>query len=149
MSTHIKVITPTVDTNIYASGDLIGAKNTIAINVASGFKAKLLEVEVVDQAKQSAALDLMFFKADPSNTTFTDNAALDVADADLLTHCGTINIPAANYAALADNSVATVRDVNLGLEANGTSLYMAIISRGTPTFAAATDLQITLTLDVI
>ena len=150
MSIQVVTITPTVSTSpAYTSGDAVGGKNTITLNVASGFKGVLREIEIVDQAKQSAAIDLMFFKADPAATTFTDNAALDVADADLLNHCGTISVAAANYAALYDNSVATLSNQSLRLEANSTSIYMVLITRGTPTYAATTDIQVTLTIEVL
>jgi hypothetical protein len=136
--------TPTIDTAIYASGDLLGTKLTLtnAVRVAST-GGKIMSVTVVDQAKQSIALDVLFFEADPTGTTFTNNAALDVADADLLNAVGSVSVVAGDYIALADNSLATVKNVNLRFKLDsGTSLYACLITRGTPTYAAATDIQL-------
>lgn len=142
----IVTATPAVDTNIYASGDLVGTKITLtsATRVATG-RGRVVSVTLVDQAKQSAAIDVVFFNADPSGTTFTDNAALDVADADALKFAGHVSIVAGNYAAFADNSAATVAVSGMGIAVqptDGQTLYACLVSRGTPTYAAATDLKL-------
>jgi hypothetical protein len=140
-------VTPTIDTNIYASGDLVGTKLTLsnALRAQTG-RGRIVSVTLVDQAKQSAALDVVFFNANPSGTTFTDNAALDVADADALKYAGHVSIVAGNYAAFADNSAATVVVSGAGIQVTATdssTLYACLVSRATPTYAAATDLQLT------
>lgn len=115
-------------------------------NQEAGFKLEAIAVS--DKAAQSSQLDLVIFSGDPSATTFTANNALDVDDADLVRILNVINIPAANYAAFADSTVASVRlTVPLTLKpANGTDsiLYVALVCRGTPTYVATTDVQLTL-----
>lgn len=134
---------PTVDTAIYAAGDLIGGKLTFAnaARVASG-NGEIFSVLLADQAKQSIAIDLILFDSDPTGTTFTDQAALDIADADLTKIICVV--PITTYAALNDNSIgfASVR-FPFAL-ASGTSLYGCLVSRGTPTFAAGADVTVRL-----
>lgn len=128
------------NTSIYADGDLVGEKLTLAVP-ASGI---IETITLIDQAKQNAALDLIFFIKNPSATTFTDNAALDVADADALNIIGAVRIAASDYVDLADNSVACLRGVGLGYVSDaGSVLYACFVSNGaTPTYAATTDLQL-------
>lgn len=132
------------DTNAYSDGDLVGDLITISNAPKSGIIETLT---LVDQAKQDAALDLLIFAANPSATTFTDNGALDVADADLLKILGVVRIAAADYCDIADNAVATVRGVGLAYVAEAGVLYAALLSNGaTPTYAATGDLLMALTI---
>ncbi len=136
-------VTPAIDTNAYTAGDNVGGKLTLLDSVLRHSVSGIIQgITIVDQAKQSAALDVLFFRSDPSNTTFTNNAALDVADADLLTCIGHVSIAASDYCALADNSVATKMGLGLAYAAPQATIYAALIARGTPTYATATDLQL-------
>jgi len=138
-------VTPTVGTAIYASGDQMGPAVEIpeALDNTSG--AALIEtIVVVDSAKQSAALELLFFRAAPTITS-TDNNALDIADSEMVSKLvGRIAVPAAGYVSTNVNSDTTIR--NIGLRVQGTaatrSLWVVLQSLGTPTYAAATDLKI-------
>jgi hypothetical protein len=140
----------TVDTAIFAAGD---AMHSTVITLANCFQgsvphARIEGVTIVDQANQKSAIDLLFFSANPSNTTVTVNAALDVADADLDDYfLGHISIAATDYASLADNAYGTKQNISLPVypSAQGVrSLYCIVVARGTPTYAAATDLRIKL-----
>lgn len=141
-------ISPTVDTAAYSVGDLIGAKNTLTDAVrVSGGGGVIQTVVVADLADQKAALDLVFFNADPSATTFTDQTALDIDDADLFRIIGVLEIVGTDYNAFADNAVATFRNLGLAFEASGSAdIYMAIVSRGSPTYASTADMQIYVTI---
>jgi hypothetical protein len=85
------------------------------------------------------ALDVVLFDSDPSATTFTDQAALDIADADLLKVIGVVSVT--TWYAFADNSVGQARNLAIPVSSAG-SLYACLVSRATPTFAAATDVTI-------
>ena len=79
----------------------------------------------------------MFFDSNPSATTFTNNAALDIADSDIDRIIGVVSVAATDYAAFSDNSVATVKGIAMPyqcVEDEGT-VYVAFVSRGTPTYA--------------
>ena len=146
-------ITPLVQiAGAYASGDYIGDTNLVNILAdfveRSGSGGVIHSVVVADRAAQNAPMDLVFFRTDPSNTTFADDAALDINDTDLFEIIGIIPIAAADYHAFANKSVASVEGIGLavrGTNDNG-NLYMAIVCRGTPTYVAVTDLQIILTI---
>lgn len=134
---------PTNTTAIYADGDLIGGKLTLTGLVPfSGGRAMISGLTITDLSEQNAALTVLFFNSNPTGTTFTDNAELDVADADLINLAGFIPVAATDYVGLKDNSVASVNKY-LTLAPNGTSVvYAAIVSEGTPTYAGTTDLKL-------
>lgn len=130
-------VTPTLDTNAYADGDQVGALLTVPI-VHPIYASELLTVTVLDKAAQSAALDLFFF--DRSVTVAADQAAASFSDADMEFCLGVINIAAGNYDANAANSIATVNPnpcLPLFSSIRGSNVYVAIVSRGTPTYAAS------------
>lgn len=134
---------PTVDTGAYATGELIGSKLTFAPAAGSSAKGTgyIVSVLITDKAKQAVDLELVLFRANPSATTFTDQAAFDPADADLANVVAAISLTsAASHFAYSDNSVHYVG--SLALPYRGVTLYGALISRGTPTFAASTDVTI-------
>ncbi len=147
LRSHIVAVTPTTDQ--YASGDLIGEKLTISDPLHySGGRGRVLSIILADRAKQNAVIDLILFDANPSATTFTDNGLLTIADADLFRICGIIPITSGDYADFVASSVVSTYDINLGIALRGATkdLYACLVSRGTPTFAATTDLQLTVTL---
>ena len=127
-----------VDGNIYASGDLMGGKLTLSnvIRVAGG-SGILQEIAIHDLTNQKAALDVILFNSNPSTTTFTNNAALDVSDADLVRIIGHVSILASDYISFADNAVATKSGLAMPVDvAAGRDLYACVVSRGTPTYTA-------------
>lgn len=128
-------LAPTLDTNAYATGDLMGA--AILSVAANASKLKLNAIVVTDLAKQSAAFDIIFLKGAITTTTLTDNAAADIDDVDLPLVIGAVSVPAGAYFALNDSSFAVVKDINLNLELTGSTLYALLVSRGSPTYAAA------------
>jgi hypothetical protein len=137
--------TPTVSTTpAYTSGDSVGGKISLASAVRlAGTGGTITSVTITDKGKQSAATDVVFFNADPSNTTFTDNGALTVHDTDLLTIIGVV--PITSWAAFVDNSVGYANGLGLGFKiASGTTLYACLVTRGTPTYTATTDIQLTI-----
>lgn len=130
--------TPVLDTNIYAADDQMSTLQTVTFqNPVRG--AELTQIEVLDKAKQSVALDLYFFKN--SVTLAADNAASSISDTDMQECISVVNIATGDYDADAANSVATVQ-LNPGLALRGANpksavVYVALITRGgTPTYAA-------------
>ena len=141
---------PTADTSAYADGDLIGGKLSFSSAVRFSAGSALLQNAVlVDQAKQSANIDLVLFDADPTGTTFTDQAAFDVADADMDKIIAVIRFGTyGDWITFNDNGIAQYTPpggVPIKLT-TGTTLYGALVSRGAPTFAASTDLKARLVL---
>jgi len=139
--------TPTVNASAYDAGDCVGGLLTFA-NAASVYKGSgiLRKVVIVDQAKNSAILDLHLF-----NQTFTagaDDAAWDPSDADNLNAIGCIHIVAADWENGSDNGVATVECYfPFTLVSGGTSLFGQLSCVGTPTLAAINDITVKLTIE--
>jgi len=124
-----------VNTDAYTAGDLVGTKLTLSDAFLYGEKEPyLLSITVQDLTKQNAALDFIFFDSDPTGTTFTNNAALDIADADLPKILGYVSLT--DYTSLSDNSVGSVASIGMAVKPQGEDLYCAIVARGTPTYAA-------------
>lgn len=142
---HVEIIvTPTVDTSAYATGDLVTPLMTLANPYwRTRAQCKVDAIVIRDLAAQNAALDVVFFHTQPTVTTFTLNSALDIADAELPFVAGYTSILAAQYCAFADSSVATKTTIGLPvimpISVGIPTIWAVAISRGSPTYAA-TDL---------
>lgn len=146
--THCVSASPTADTSAYATGETIGGKltfsNAIRDTRGTGY---IISAALQDQAAQAVDLELVIFNQNPSATTFTDQAALDIADADIPKIAAPILFGSSARFAYADNGFKYLGSLTLPVEATDSSglpsstLYGVIVSRGTPTFAASTDLK--------
>lgn len=138
---------PVVTAGAYTSGQSIGGKLSFDM---SAFKDRpdilLQSLLLVDQAKQQALIDLLIFDSNPSGTTFTDNATLDIADADMIKLAAII--PISSYSAYNDNCAAYASNLaeffRIDPTAASPTLYAHLVSRGTPTFAATSDVSLRL-----
>jgi len=139
-SATVVEVTPTLDTNAYASGDRLGSIMTLtdAARLLGG-TATLLDVSVVDQAKQCVAVDILFFDESPTVAS-ADNAAIDIADAQMIDKfLGRVSIATTDWTNLAGNCEASPAQSAKIMKAISTSknLYaLAVVRSGTPTFAA-------------
>lgn len=135
---------PVINTAIYAVGELLGSKLSLAsaVRVAAG-GGIIQSVTILNKAKQNAPLSVVFFRADPSATTFTNHTALTVNAADQSKIIGQVAVVAADYLSLANISIGspTPKGIGFALPA-GTTLYAALISQGTPTYASTSDLTL-------
>lgn len=136
--------TPTITAGAYAANDAVGGELTFTDALReSGGSGVILDVVITDKAKQNAALKLVLFSQTFTETA--DNAAMTVTDADLVSCLGVIDIAAGDYDDFADNSVATVTGVNLGVVASGSAnLFGQLYTTGTPTYVSTSDLQVRL-----
>jgi hypothetical protein len=133
--------TPTVSTTAYGTGDNVGGKVTLA-DVCRGTTGSgiIQSVVITSKSLQTATFDVVFFNADPSGSTFTDNVAQAVVDADLskvvgVAHCSDVT-------ALAAESIHQASGLGLpfALSGGATTLYAAIVVRGTPTLGSTSDI---------
>jgi len=144
-----RTLDPTVDTAVYAAGDLLCEKLTLEGVAALGGGHGVIEsITVVDLAQQMSALKFVFFDSDPSGTTFTENAAFDPVDADLDKCIGIAYMGVSNYDDFNDNSfgIAVGSDCNLPIpfKAANDDLYLAVVigDSSTPDYVAAGDIRI-------
>ncbi len=143
-SSALKSVTPDIVAAAYSSGDVIGTLQEITDAVVDkGGTAILQSIVALDKANQKSAIDLIFFNAPLSVSPGADNAAYSLDDSDLSKFIGRYSLAAANYVSSGTaNADLTDRSVGLVLQAAAgkKSLYVLSVSRGTPTYASATDL---------
>ena len=146
IASTVTVITTTIthQAAAYASGRLIGGKLTFANAVATaGGSGIITDIVLSDKDSQNIDVQLVLFESDPTNTTFTENAALDIHDTDLLNVANIIGNSSGNYASFADNSVARTGGIRYPFKLDsGTTLYGCLVCRGTPTYTTTTSLQL-------
>jgi hypothetical protein len=146
IETKLVSVTPTIVPAAYAANDQIGATAIVVSEICmeSGGLARINSIAIIDKAKQKAAIDLFIFSELPTVAS-GDNAPADVSDSELASKClGVISIAAGDYADLANASVASKQNLNLlaKCKAGSKDLYVLPVSRGTPTYASASDLTI-------
>lgn len=135
-------VTLTVTAGAYSAGQNVGSLLELP-NVVDqkGDEAWLWALELSDAAKQSAAMDILLFDDKPVNSTFTDNATLNLVAADLPLHIETVQLLSTSYSALSATAVAAARKLAIPLLLkNGTSLWASLVARGAPIYATAGDL---------
>jgi len=139
-------VTPTVSTTpAYAAKDAVGALLTFANAArASGGSILLQSVQIIDKSDshQDAPLDVVLF--DRTFTAPTDNAIFAPTDAEMANCVGVV--PMYSWADFSVNSVATNNSVGLEIVLNGTDLFGALVTRGTPTYTSTTDIVVVLTI---
>lgn len=130
------LVTLSTDTLEYTAGDVLADTQEVAnFFAASGDSKTLLNVMVIDNADQGAAIDLFFFDSD---VVFgTENAAPTIADADLGNLLGVVQISTGDWVDLGTSRVAMIKGVNLNLVGANTSLYVAATVGGTATYGAS------------
>lgn len=137
---NIKGVTLGVDGAAYIAGDVMGDQSPVEVPLVTRVPngtGILHSLVVKDKSKQSGDLDIILFSSRPLATTFTDNAAMDIADADMDRVIGTIPIRTTDYVAFANSSVATVRGLNLLIQPlDSRSLWFAIRVGGGYTYVA-------------
>lgn len=136
----------------YAQFECVGGKLTISDAVPLQYgSAAITSARLFDKNNQAHPYELIIFDQDPSATTFTDNAAITVNDADLSKICGVISFPTSSRASFADNSVTSVDGLYVPVRpAVGTTTFYAALRTGsasTPTFAATGDVRLELVLE--
>ena len=129
----------------YSAGDLVGGLLHIGgiagevpgsgVPLGGGL---IQSVVITDLAILSIDKDIVFFDANPAATTFTENGALDIDDADLPKVIGTASLT--SWVLFGDNAVSQV--LNLGIPFADTPLLAAIIERGTANYVSTADLKL-------
>lgn len=136
---------PTVDTGIYADGDVLFTDMPLAaVARENGGIVTLTSICLRDMGKQNAEFDIFFFGIEPATGTYTINVAFTLHDTDSTLFVGHVSFTEDEYADAAASSVATLTNINLQMECiTNDDLYVIGVSRDTPTYASAADLLIT------
>lgn len=130
----------TSDTAIHASGDILANPTAVpGVAAQAGAAAKLVQITLIDKDDQAAAaMDVVLFR---SNVAFGAlNAAPTISDLDSVEIIGIVPLLAADFIDLGGAKVATkilTTPLQVKPAGVGTSIYVALITRGTPTQTAA------------
>lgn len=137
---RVFVVTPTISTGAYSSGDAIGVLQSVSGAVHESDQSGILRSLVItDIDNQSSALDIVVYEA--SVTGGTDNAAYTPSAAEIIQTAGLIEVVGADYVTVGSRSVATLQpDLDFQFDAS-TALYFQVVSRGTPTYTTTSSLQ--------
>jgi len=131
-------LTLSLDTNVYADGDLLADAQEIAnamrVNGGTGIIQNLL---VIDQDDQGIGMDVYIL--DAGTSWGTENSAVAPSDAVAATILGKIEVAATDFYDLGGVQVAQISNVGLVVKAAAatTSLYAAVVSRGAGTYTAS------------
>ena len=140
VSTLAKGLRRRVDLRAAPESRLDTAEARDAIIELAGDKAGIASLSFSDATGEESALDLLFFNS--SITTGTNNTAYDLSEADSKEALGVVAVLAADYVATATASVARIApDLDFQVS-SGIVLFLQIVTRGTPTYAGANDLQL-------
>lgn len=143
-------VTPTITAGAYTAGDALGGLLTFASVVrTAGGSGEIVKVTIIDNAKQSAPVDLVLF--DQTFTATADNSPFDPSDADLQNCLGYVSVAATDYAEFNDNGVATKASglqmpFAYKLAAGGSSLFGQTVIRNGDTYVAVNDITIKITV---
>lgn len=135
----VVAVTFSLDTSIYASGDVLADTQAIAgaVRTDAG-TGKVESIVLIDKDDNAAAdIDVVFLK---SNTALgAENGAPSISDANSVEILGVVTLASALFLDFGGAKIATkVLDQPLPIKAeSGTSIYVALITRGTPTQTAA------------
>lgn len=134
-------VTPAVEaTPDYSTGDVMGGKMTIA-NAArvSGGSGLIQTVTLASKVDLTVDVDVIFFDANPSTTTFTENAAVAIDVADAAKVIGVVTL--ATRVDLGTPVVAHEGGLMIPFDcASGKDLYAVAVARGTINLGTTSDL---------
>ncbi|MBX4216246.1 hypothetical protein KW797_04860 [Candidatus Parcubacteria bacterium] len=126
----------------YSAGNAVGALRTLTNAVRTPGTGILQSVTLLDRANQKQPMTLFIFDSNPAAATITDKAAF-VFSTDDLKVIAQVNIGAGDYTTTNSKAIANLGGLAIPLKAaSGTTLYAVLVTSGTPTFAATTDVQL-------
>lgn len=141
-------VTPVISTSAYLKNDAVGGlmEFTSAV-LAKARGGTIQKAVIVDKAGQKAKLDL--YLSDRTFTATADADPIDISAADTDNTLGVVEVSPGNYAKVATTSareVATRAGLGMSFKLNGTSIFGQLITRGTPTYVATSDLVVILAI---
>lgn len=131
----------------YSSNDAIGGSMSFTLDAFAQDQGCILEaVTISDAAKQSANVDLFLFNPGQTPTTGTDNTAYDPSAANIKLAIACLSIT--THFITANRNLSVLRGLQLPIPLPATqasrTMICQLVARSTPTFAAVTDIQVSL-----
>ena len=131
-------VTLSTDVAIYASGDVLAEFQAVPGLGASGNNLLLQSLMLIDQADQGIALDLLIAAVatgSPAPVLGAENGVPSISDADALALAGFLSIAGGDYVDLGGARLAF--KANPGIMLPPGDIYVGAITRGAPTYGAA------------
>lgn len=132
-------VTLSLDTSIYASGDVLADTQAVAgAGRANDMGGVLQSLTIIDKDDQGAALDVWLLSANQSMGS--ENSAPSISDANAANILGRISVGTGDYYDLGGVRVAAIQGLGIPYipVSGGTSLYVAVVNgAGTPTYTAS------------
>lgn len=137
----VKRVTPTITANSYTTGMQVGTLQTLSAIAPDDMGGLVLtSVAILDKAKQSAAIDIVFYLSAPTVTS-ADRATANITDANQVGKIGSI-VQVTTYCDFSGNSVGFANGLAAGLApASGTTIYAYPIIRASATYGSTSDLE--------
>ncbi len=130
----------------YSAGDVVGGVLSFAsaLPAFSGGVGLLQSIKITCKSVQTAGFKLYLFSANPSNTTWTDNAAPNMNVADLPNLLGVYSLTG-NDSGLGTMTIYNLDGIGKVVNVNSsTTLYGVLVTTGTPTLTSTTDISVAL-----
>lgn len=145
-------LTPTVTVGAYSAQDVIGGLLEIPLFYGQlpSLGVLLEALTVIDAAAVmgAAAFHLVIFDSEPAAAIADNDALSTLTDADALKIQSVVQVATGDFQllGLTSQDVATKHALNLPLQGKSkdTSLFLYLVTEGTPTFAAVGDVTIKL-----
>lgn len=139
IQTIVKSLTPTLDTNAYADGDVLFVSTELSgLTKKTGGRLELHSVIASDGDDQNIGFDLVFSNA--QITLGTINAAVSISDADAATIVGYCSLTTTESKDLINSRLFVLGNIGITMQLADTasSLWVAgIVRGGTPTYSAS------------
>ena len=131
----------------YATGDYMGTTTTpqsfaSAVRVSGG--TGIIKSVLISDKITNANVAMELWIIDRTYTAPTDNAAWNFSDTDMLFVQAVIPITTAGWYASSAGQVYFDGTISIPIKSNGTTLFYALVARGTPPAFTSSDLTITL-----
>jgi len=132
-------VTPTVTAGAYTANDVVGGLLTF-----SGLRNGTLQaITICDNGGDAVDYLLVLFESAP--TSIDDHATFDIADADLSKIIYQDSLTSSsNRQAFTDNSYNYLYGLSVPIWSAGGTVYGFLITTSTPTYAATSDITVTL-----
>ena len=150
---HVRVYNAlTVGTGAYTAGDVVGGLLTFEVSTENGARSgNIVSVLLTDDHKQSEQYVLYLF--DQAPTTIANDAAFAPTIADLKKIIGTVVVATADWTEINNNDWALLgghEDTRMRIPfvTHDGNVYMYAVATDTPDYNAATDLTITIVVEM-
>lgn len=131
---------PVITTGAYAAGDNIGGLNslTTALKAGGGVMTHLI---LADEGAEGKQVDVCLYSSRPSASTFTNDSAQAIADADLpkIIDCVLVS----SFKSFSDNGIGRAPGLSLAVQSDSNDLFFSLVAREAVTYDAVDALILT------